>query len=174
MPKRPTTDKGKQQLPVATLRRKKMKVKEAFSLVEMIIVVAILGILAAIVLPIFQSHTEEAKEAAGKDNLRILRNVVQFYAVQHGNVAPGYTNDDPTQPASYTNFWIQVVRDGDYLPEIPNNPFNESKLVTVLGNSDSFPAEAPGDTGWIYKPATKEIRLNWPGTDSSGEQYYDY
>ncbi|RKY11715.1 MAG: hypothetical protein DRP65_03460, partial [Planctomycetota bacterium] len=48
--------------------------KKAFSLVELLIVVAILGILAAIVVPEFQTYTQQAKEAAAKDNLRILRN----------------------------------------------------------------------------------------------------
>ncbi len=151
-----------------------MKAKKAFSLIELIIVVAILGILAAVVVPAFQSHVAEAKEAAGKDNLRILRNVIQFYAAQHGDIPPGYQDDDPSAPASFIAFWLQVVKDGAYLPEVPENPFNSSGDMTVLGNSESFPAQAPGDTGWIYKPATREIRLNWPGTDTRGVRYYDY
>jgi prepilin-type N-terminal cleavage/methylation domain-containing protein len=151
-----------------------MKVKKAFSLMELIIVIAILGIMAAIVLPIFQSHSEEAKEAAVKDNLRILRNTIQFYAVQHAGVAPGYLNDDTTQNPSFIVFWQQLVRDGHYLPALPENPFNESTYVTILTDTDNFPAEAPGSDGWIYKPATKEIRCNWPGTDSQGIRYYDY
>jgi prepilin-type N-terminal cleavage/methylation domain-containing protein len=151
-----------------------MKVKEAFSLVELIIVVAILGIMAAIILPIFQSHAAEAKETASKDNLRILRSTIQLYAAQHGDIPPGYLNDDPTQPVGFTTFWARVVRDGHYLPALPENPFNESASITVLGNSETFPVDAPGDTGWIYKPATREIRLNWPGTDSYGIRYYDY
>jgi len=43
---------------------------------EMLIVVAILGILAALVLPTFQGHIQQAKESAAKDNLRILRNAI--------------------------------------------------------------------------------------------------
>jgi len=151
-----------------------MKAKEAFSLVELIIVVAILGIMAAIVLPIFQSHAAEAKESASKDNLRILRSTIQLYAAQHGDISPGYLNDDPTQTPTFIIFWQQVVRDGHYLPALPENPFNESTSVTVLGNAEAFPAEAPGNTGWIYKPATREIRFNWPDTDSYGIRYYDY
>ncbi|GAH74356.1 unnamed protein product, partial [marine sediment metagenome] len=69
--------------------------KKAFTLVEILIVVAILGILAAIVIPQFQAHSQEAKEAAAKDNLRILRNAIELYAVQHGGVPPGYPADNP-------------------------------------------------------------------------------
>jgi prepilin-type N-terminal cleavage/methylation domain-containing protein len=151
-----------------------MKVKKAFSLAELIIVVAILGILAAVAMPSFQSYISDAKESAGKDNLRILRNTVQLYAAQYGDVAPGYLNDDPTEPTSFLSVWLQLVKDGNYLPKLPDNPFNGLNDMTVLGNSDTFPADAPGDTGWIYKPATREVRLNWPGTDRDGVRYYDY
>jgi hypothetical protein len=44
----------------------------------------------------------------------------------------------------------------------------------MLANGASFPGEAAGDTGWIYKPATETIRLNWPGNDDEGTRYYDY
>jgi prepilin-type N-terminal cleavage/methylation domain-containing protein len=151
-----------------------MKARKAFSLIELMIVVAILGILAAVVVPAFQSHIAEAKEAAGKDNLRILRNTIQLYTAQHGDVAPGYQDGDPTAPPTYLGFWLQVVKDGGYLLEIPENPFNGSSDMTVLANSESFPVDAPGDTGWIYKPATRDIRVNWPGTDTKGMRYYDY
>ena len=46
--------------------------KKAFTLVETLIVVAILGILTAIALPTFRGHIAEAKESAAKDILRIL------------------------------------------------------------------------------------------------------
>ena len=50
--------------------------KRAFTLVEILIVVALLGILAAIALPTFQDHIQQARESAAKDNLRILRNAI--------------------------------------------------------------------------------------------------
>jgi prepilin-type N-terminal cleavage/methylation domain-containing protein len=146
-----------------------MTYKKGFTLVEILIVVVILGILAANVITTIQSN-----ETACKENLRILRDIIQLYSAKHKNVPPGYTNNDPVQSASDTVFLQQVVTDGRYVEELPKNPFNESRDITVLGNGDSFPAEAPGDTGWIYKPAIPEIRLNWPGMDSKDVRYYDY
>lgn len=150
--------------------------KRAFTLVEILIVVAILGILAAIVLPTLRGHIAEAREAAAKDNLRILRNTIELYASQHNGVAPGYPNNDPTAVPNGPPFRHQLVVDGHYLSELPENPFNGQYWPVMITNDQDFPSEPlQTDTrGWVYKAATKEIRLNWPGTDSKGVRYYDY
>ena len=156
-------------------RDKGEKMKKAFTLVEVLIVVAILGILAAIALPTFQSHTQEAKEAAAKDNLRILRHQIELYAAQHNGIPPGYNNDNPDAPPSSLLFYKQMVFEGHYLLSMPKNPFNgQIRLKTIRGSSEEFPTEPTGEYGWIYKPATKEIRIDWPGADKAGIAYYEY
>jgi general secretion pathway protein G len=150
--------------------------KRAFSLVELVIVVALLGILAAIVVPQFQSHTTEAKEATAKNNLHILRGAIELYAAQHNDVPPGYPDDDPSRTPGDKPFYDQIIKNGSYMSERPENPFNNIALIDVLDNNEDFPL-APVNTdsyGWIYKPATREIKLNWPGTDSKGIAYFDY
>lgn len=52
--------------------------KRGFSLAELLINVAILGILAAVVVPQFQAHSAQAKVAVGKDSLRILRSAIEL------------------------------------------------------------------------------------------------
>ena len=68
--------------------------RRAFSLVELLIIVAILGILAAIVTPEFSGHIQKAKESAAKENLRIFREAVDRYAARNNAAAPGYPNND--------------------------------------------------------------------------------
>lgn len=148
--------------------------KKALTLVEVMIVVAILGILAAIAIPQFRSHSQEANEAAARDNLRILRQQIEVYAARHGDVAPGYFNDDPTQEAGFLIFVMQMMRTERYMSDLPQNPFNNMKTIKFLGNAEEFPAEATGDFGWVYKPLIKRIQLDWPGTDEKGIRYYDY
>jgi general secretion pathway protein G len=166
------------------------KMRRGFSLVEILIVVAILGILAAIVVPQFQSHSQQAKEAAAKDNLRILRQQFEFYAAQHNGLAPGYIGANLLSGLSlvvlnqmlyYTNVIGQPAATksdnfpyGPYLSKMPENSFNKRATVRVLADAESFPESASGTYGWIYKPAIKEIRLDWPGTDNEGVRYYDY
>ena len=150
--------------------------KKAFTLVEILIVVAILGILAAIALPTLKGHIIEAKESAAKDNLRILRNAIELYAAQHNGVPPGYAGNDPSNTPVYVLFIGQLVLSEHYLSELPENPFNGKCGTKMIANNEDFPTE-PVETdvwGWIYKPATKTIKLNWQGTDSAGIAYFDY
>lgn len=146
--------------------------KKAFTLVELLIVVAILGILAAMTIPIFQNHIEEAKESTAKDNLRILRNVIDLYASQHGGIAPGYPSNNPSLPPLQAAFILGVR--GTYLNALPENPFNNKTSLRMINNDVTFPSEPTGQDGWVYQPQTKTIKLDWIGTDSHGVDYYDY
>ena len=151
--------------------------RKAFTLTEILIVVAILGILAAIVIPEFQTYTQQAKEAAAKDNLRILRVAIERYAIKHNGIPPGYASGDPVNHASEVALVNQLTVFNQYLLDIPKNSFNNCRTVSVLQNAEELPAEPVENTdifGWIYKPAAKTIKLYWPGTDSAGVAYYDY
>lgn len=150
-----------------------LKSPRGFTLVELMIIVGILGILAAIVMPEFQGHTQQAKEAAAKDNLRILRTAIERYAVDNG-IAPGYPSNDSTNPAMAVYVYRQLVNPGKYLSELPVNPLNDSDDIIIVQNNEDFPIEAVESRGWIYKPSTKEVRCNHLGTDSEGKRYYDY
>ncbi len=147
--------------------------KKGFSLVELLIVISILGIMAAIVIPTFQGHFQKAKEAAAKDNLRILRTAIETYAAKNNGIPPGYPGNDPTQEPMAVEVFRQLADPGEYLKSMPENPFNDMDDLLTYGAA-AFPAAADGTSGWMYKPATKEIRLNWTGVDSNGVSYFEY
>jgi prepilin-type N-terminal cleavage/methylation domain-containing protein len=165
-----TENSANNQYTIAARRKR----ETGFTLVELIIVVAILGILAAIVLPEFQGHVQKAKEAAAKDSLRILREAIERYAADHNGIPPGYLNNNATSTPFDLYLYNQLCVDGNYLPQFPTNPFNDLYTIATFSNTASLPANATGNSGWIYKPATKTVKLNWPGTDSQGKKYYDY
>jgi len=148
--------------------------RKAFSLAELLIVVAIIGILAALTMPYVQNHAEQARESAAKDNLRVFRETIQFYAVRHNDLAPGYPGNDPSVAPTGDTFRLQMVVQESYLRKMPRNPFNDLDTLHIVGNADAFPAEGTGDHGWIYKPATHIIRIDWPGKDSAGIAFSTY
>lgn len=148
--------------------------KKSFSLVELIILAAILGIMAAIVVPFFQSQSTQAKEAVARDHLRILRSAIELYTVQHRGIPPGYEDDNPGNTPSSTVFLTQMLDSGNYLKKMPANPFNNEDSIRMVDNGEPFPQNPPEGYGWVYQPATMTIRLNWSGTDSDGIRYFDY
>ena len=73
----------------------------AFTLVEILIVVIILGILATIIIGLFQNGSRDAAAASLKDNLRNIRSQLQLYVAQHGTY-PSLTNFEQ-QMTQYTH-----------------------------------------------------------------------
>ena len=148
--------------------------KKGFTVVELIIIAAILGIMAAIVVPMFQSHSSQAKQSVGMDNLRTLRSAIELYTARNGGIPPGYENNNPLNAPSSTVFINQLMVSGDFMRKMPENPFNELSNIWMVPNNDSFPANPDDGYGWVYQAATKTVKLSWEGTDSDGVRYFDY
>jgi len=166
-----------------------MRNKNGFTLVEILIVVLMLGLLAAIVLPRFSNASATARASMLADDLRVIRTQLSVYKAQHTGVAPGYpvaggaaneatfvaqmtmaTNTDgATQPVGTPNFDL-----GPYLREMPVNPFNDKTSIRILADAQAFPNVATGDFGWIYKPATLKFKADAVGQDEDGKDFIDY
>jgi general secretion pathway protein G len=149
-----------------------MQAKRGFTLVEILIVVVILGILAAIVIPQFTQASTEAKVSSLSSDLQTLRSQIELYKVQH--------NDTPPALATFANQMVYCtdiagnvkgggtpskVRDtganpvyiyGPYLERVPDNPFSGSDVVAA--------AAAATGVGWAYTETTGEIRAGDTGT----------
>jgi len=151
-----------------------LKVRKAFSIAELIIVAAIIGILAALVVPSLHNHGMEAKEAAAREDLQLLRGAIELYAARHAGVAPGYPDNKLGNAPTAERFQNQMTVEDRCLLQIPENPFNNVSSVRIVGNAEAFPTEATGHDGWIYQPATKIIHIDWPGSDGHGVRYFEY
>ena len=134
-----------------------MKAKNGFTLVEILIVVVILGILAAIVIPQFTEASNEAKQSSLCCDLQTLRSQIELYKIQHNDTPPtiagfikqmtGYTDvDGDVMTAAGPNIY------GPYIQKIPMNQFNDDDTVQNDGNvgNDSGGWEYDEDTGAIY------------------------
>jgi type II secretory pathway pseudopilin PulG len=157
----------------------------------MMIVIAILGILGAVVVPTYQGHSLQTKQSAVTADLNALRMQIEVYKSEHNGQSPGFVNGMlydgetmwsqlmGTSTAGGVAIASTVPSDsfpyGPYIRSIPQNPFNDLKTVVFLPSEADFSGAADGQSsGWLCKPGTGEIRLNWTGADSDGLRYVDY
>lgn len=123
-----------------------------FTLVEILIVVVILGILAAIVIPQFTNASTSAKSSAMKRQLQTLRRQLDLYKLHHNDAYP-------TQAQLWANMINRTDADGTlnaagafgpYLERAPLNVFTNSAVVAA-------PGAGSGSDGWEFDPTDGTI-----------------
>lgn len=141
--------------------------RQAFTLIEVLLVVVIMAILAATVVSQFNSSTDDAKESALTFNLHALRSQIELYKLHHNGAAPAISADTLPQLVSATNDSGAVGTPGASYPYgpylvngIPANPLTGSKVVTPTATNP--PAGASGSGGWLYHAASGMI---WADSD---------
>jgi general secretion pathway protein G len=134
-----------------------------FTLVEILIVVIILGILAAIVLPQFTGATDSSKKANMRNQLQTLRSTVQLYRIEHRDEAPALvtTGWDAITNKTKTDGTVDPAGErGPYLPFAPVNPLTKSSAVVAVGST------AAATTGWYYDEVDGKVY----GANADGAQ----
>jgi general secretion pathway protein G len=139
-----------------------MHARRAFTLIEVLIVVVILGILSAIVVPQFATATEDAARTATWDQLNKLREAINVFYFRNGNTLPQITAGDGT--------WGELVTlQSEYLRFPPKNlwvPPAAAKII-VIGNAPDVGYQTVH--GWIYNDSTGEL---WAGSYDGDDQPY--
>src|SRR5881397_4209320 len=82
--------------------------RKGFTLIEILIVVIILGILAAIVIPQFTNASKEAKQSALVTMVQSLRSQIALFKLQHNDYLPGSATLGSGTLSSAT-FWSQLT-----------------------------------------------------------------
>jgi len=129
--------------------------RKGFTLVEILIVVIILGILAAIVIPQFTNASTDARKSNMASQDQTCKSQISLYMLQHGDTPPTLANlftdltsvtDQNGNLSGSAGFVAPGY--GPYLQAVPINPLTNSSTVVAAGTA---PATT---TGWYYDAST--------------------
>ena len=123
------------------IRQNRTQNRKGFTLIEILIVVIILGILAAIVIPQFTNASKEAKQSSLVTMVQSLRSQIALFKLQHNDMLPGAAPlVDTGGTFTEATFWDQL---------------------TLFSKLDGSTAAAKNTaTGFVYGPYMQSIPVN--------------
>jgi len=143
-------------------KERKDKKKGAFTLIELLIVLSIIGTLVTITAPSLFSMVKAAKESTTKANLHSLRTATFGY----------YVDNNETWPASLDSTSGFVPK---YMKTIPTAVINNSNHPKANVSNMVYSGERINNRGgWIYNPKTGDVQVNCSEKDSQGVKYLAY
>ncbi len=127
---------------------KRTRTNKAFTLVEILIVVVILGILAAIVVPQFTNAANDARGGNLSSQLRTLQNQIELYSAQNNGAYPDLSAD-----------WDDMTA-GNFVKDDPANP-----AWPTAATRDSVSAGAAGTgsatSAWFFNTTENRIYASY-------------
>ena len=131
----------------------KLAFKKAFTLVEMLLVVTIIGILAALVIPKIVGRSEQARSTAAHADLSSIKTALDAFEVDNGHYPKGI-QDLVTAPGNAKNWH------GPYLEKVPSDPWGNNYLYYFPGkrNAGGYDLLSVGPDG---KEGTDDDVGNW-------------
>ena len=141
--------------------------KGGFTLVEILIVVIILGILAAIVIPQFTSASQDARKNSLTSQLQTIRSQIELYKLQHLDKLPpvlqagtGWTDLTNQSKADMSTGATTAFPFGPYLQADPVNPLNsvnQTAVGVVTADVSGGATNASGSVGFIINSSNGKI-----------------
>jgi len=131
-----------------------------FTLVEILIVVVILGILAAIVVPQFTSASNEAVKGALQSQLQTITSQVELYRVREQGTMPDLGNAAFVDSDGNANDGWGALVDEQYLKEVPFNGYTGSGVIAAAdgtGLTSALGDDRDSANGWYWDATDTEV-----------------
>ena len=132
--------------------------RKAFTLIELVVVVLILGILAAVAVPKLINTSRVATDNGMKQTLSVVRDAIEMYVAENNGDLPGVGGDLATD-------LIPFLR-SDF-PVCPVGAKNDQ--VSHVTTGDPLEGAASPTDGWIYDSTTGEFICSFNGVLASDE-----
>jgi len=126
------------------------RLQNGFTLIELVIVLAIIGILLSIAIPVYQKSIEHARESALKQDLATIRSAIDQY-----------TLDKEKAPQS-----LDELISAGYLRQIPKDALTNSASTWQVVQDENLIASDNQETGGIV-----DVHSGATGTSSDGTAY---
>jgi general secretion pathway protein G len=139
--------------------------RNAFTLIEVLIVVIITAVLAATIIPQFVSSTNDSKTSALQFNLHTIRSKIEMYKVHHLGKAPALTtfvsqmtkSTDVNGATTGTNLIFGPYFQG----QVPANPFTGTNTLVAVATAGKAPTGVvTGTAGWQYDESNGHLYPN--------------
>jgi len=141
-----------------------------FSIIELLIVITMLAILAAIAVPRLLDASEDASTTALTTDLQMLRRQITLYKSQHGERGPHLDENGQTDSANL----VRRLRErttaagklddtgpfGPYMKSWPANPYADPSICKAVAFGTQTQPPRDGTTGWYYNTNTCVISAN--------------
>ena len=129
------------------MSKKNCRTRSAFSLVELVVVVLILGIIAAVAAPRMFDSAGDARQNSTRTSLVVLRDAIELYKAQNGVYPPAATL--PTVLRAFIKGPFPAVHVG----------VNKNADVAVV-TTDPISTPTAGGAGWAYNETTGSLVVN--------------
>ncbi len=165
-----------------------MKKTKGFTLIELMIVVAIIGILAAIAVPKFADLIRKSNEGATKGNLGAIRSAVSIYYGEQEGTWPLVTASG-TEATAGTLGAILTTNNGMFIKTMPNcntagpSTWGHTSVTSIvtIGLSSADESAGPGTWGYQTNPSpavglktTGDVWVNCVHTDTKNNVWASY
>jgi general secretion pathway protein G len=140
-----------------------------FTLTELVVVVMILGILAAVAAPRLLDSSKYAADNATRQTLAVVRNAIERYAAEHGGQLPGADGQQETFKADLARY----LRGEFPMCRVDAARYNE---VRMIRSDDPFPpgdGDTVGTHSWVYNYETGDFYVNSRDLSADGVTRYD-